>query len=57
MLTIDRQIRELRAELEGCALTRQERDQAQLELNALMARQTHMAAALAIRAAERAAPD
>ncbi|SMF35253.1 hypothetical protein SAMN02982917_1778 [Azospirillum oryzae] len=57
MLTVDRQIRELRAELEGCALTHRERTQALLELNALMARQTQMAAALAIRASERAAPD
>ena len=57
MLTIDRQIRELRAELEGCALTRRERTQALLELNALMTRQTQMAATLAIRASERAAPD
>lgn len=57
MLTVDRQIRELRAELENCALTRRERTQALLELNALMARQTQMANAIAIRAAERAAPD
>ena len=57
MLTIDRQIRELRAELENCAMTRRERTQALLELNALMARQTQMATAVAIRAAERAAPD
>lgn len=57
MLTIHTQIQELRAELENCALTRQERTQALLELNALMARQTQMATAVAIRAAERAAPD
>lgn len=56
MLTIDRQIRELRAELEGCALTRRERTQAQLELNALMARQAQTTAAPAIRTAESAAP-
>lgn len=57
MLTVDRQIRELRAELENCALTRRERTQALLELNALMARQTQMATTLAIRASERAALD
>jgi hypothetical protein len=57
MLTIDRQIRELRAELENCAMTRRERTQALLELNALMARQAQAGTTLAIRAAERAAPD
>lgn len=57
MLTIDRQIRELRAELEGCALTRRERAQAQLELKALIARQAQMPTAVAIWTAESAAPD
>ena len=37
MLTIDELIRELRAEIEGCGLTRQERRQAKAELARLLA--------------------
>ncbi|CAO3414237.1 hypothetical protein [Azospirillum doebereinerae] len=42
MLTIHDQIRELRAELASCALTRRERVQAQAELDRLVARQARM---------------
>jgi hypothetical protein len=42
MLTIDRQIQELRAEMASCALTRRERAQARAELDRLLARQARM---------------
>ncbi|MGY0713309.1 hypothetical protein [Azospirillum argentinense] len=42
MLTIHDQIRELRAELASCALTRRERAQARAELDRLLARQARM---------------
>lgn len=42
MLTIDRQIQELRVELASCALTRRERVQARSELDRLLARQARM---------------
>lgn len=42
MLTIHDQVRELRAELASCALTRRERAQARAELDRLLARQARM---------------
>lgn len=42
MLTIHDQIRELRAELASCALTRRERTQARAELDRLLVRQVRM---------------
>lgn len=42
MLTIDRQIHELRVEMASCALTRRERTQARAELDRLLALQARM---------------
>ncbi|CBS89240.1 hypothetical protein [Azospirillum lipoferum] len=56
MLTIDRQIQELRAELAGSVLTRRERVQAQAALTALIARRAARERAFDARIAEDAAP-
>jgi hypothetical protein len=57
MLTIADQIRELRAELTGCLLTRRERAQAQSELKRLVAKQAKLNRALDAAVAEEAPPD
>ena len=57
MLTITDQIRELRAELTGCLLTRRERAQAQSELKRLVTNQTKLSHALDAAVAEEAPPD
>ena len=57
MLTIDDQIRELRAELIGCLLTRRERAQAQDELKRLVAERANLDHTRAVAAAEEAPPD
>ena len=57
MLTINEQIRELRAELTGCLLTRRERAQAQDELKRLVAEQANLNHTRAVAATEEAPPD
>jgi hypothetical protein len=57
MLTIADQIRELRAELTGCLLTRPERAQARDELKKLIAEQIELDRTLDAAAAEKAPPD
>jgi hypothetical protein len=57
MLTITYQIRELRAELTGCLLTRRERAQTQSELKRLVAKQAKLSRALDAAVAEEAPPD
>ena len=57
MLTITDQIRELRAELTGCLLTRRERAQAQSELKRLVAKQAELSRPLDAAVAEEAPPD
>ena len=56
MLTIDRQIQELRAELAGSVLTRRERAQAQSALTALIAQRAEGERTFDARIAEDAAP-
>ena len=56
MLTITDQIRELRAELTGCLLTRRERAQAQSELKRLVTKQIKLSHALDAAVAEEAPP-
>jgi len=56
MLTIDRQIQELRAELAGSVLTRRERAQAQAALTALIAQRAEGERTFDARIAEDAAP-
>ncbi|WP_448190879.1 hypothetical protein [Azospirillum sp. sgz301742] len=57
MLTIDRQIQELRVELAACFLTRRERVQARRELDTLLARQADQEGAFETLADDDAAPD
>jgi hypothetical protein len=57
MLTIFDQVRELRAELAGCLLTRRERAQAQAKLKRLVAEQAEIDRAFALAVAEEAPPD
>ncbi|MFC5357914.1 hypothetical protein [Azospirillum himalayense] len=57
MLTIDRQIQELRVELAACVLTRRERVQARRELDTLLARQTDREDAFETLVADDPAPD
>lgn len=57
MLTIDRQIQELRMELAACFLTRRERVQARRELDTLLARHADREGAFETLAADDPAPD
>lgn len=57
MLTIDRQIQEIRVELAACLLTRRERVQARRELDALLARQAGRDGAVETLVADDPAPD
>lgn len=57
MLTIDRQIQELRVELAACLLTRRERAQSRRELDTLLARQADREGAFETLAADDPAPD
>jgi hypothetical protein len=57
MLTIADQIRELRAELTGCLLTRHERAQARGELKKLIAEQIELDRTLDAATTEEAPPD
>lgn len=57
MLTIDRQIQELRVELAACFLTRRERVQARWELDTLLARQADREGAFETLVADDLAPD
>lgn len=56
MLTIDRQIQEIRVEMASCALTRRERAQARAELDRLLARQARMNGAADALVSTEAAP-
>lgn len=57
MLTIADQIRELKAELTGCLLTRRERAQANAELKRLLCAQAERDRAAEMACAEQAPPD
>ena len=57
MLTIDRQIQELRVELAACLLTRRERVRARRELDALLARQAGRNSAFETMVTDDPAPD
>ncbi|WP_167562460.1 hypothetical protein [Azospirillum humicireducens] len=57
MLTIDRQIQELRMELAACLLTRRERVQARRELDTLLTRHADRNGAVETLAADDPAPD
>jgi hypothetical protein len=57
MLTIADQVRELRAEMTGCLLTRRERVQANAELKRLVAEQAKLDRAADMACAGQALPD